>query len=160
MSSFDDTFLALRPRLVSRARTLTGNPYDADDAVQEVYHRLARGYRDRFTRHPAPYAYAFHALRTLIHDNRRRRARDVPVGAAGEVDLLAGRRTEFTADVVVRDLMTVLTPTQRRAVFLVDVQGHSLEEAAAVLDVDRSAVHRTRARALRRLRRHLGVGEA
>lgn len=154
MSSFDDTFLAVRPRLMRRAHGLTDNRYDAEDAVQDVYSRLARGYRERFTRHPAPYAYAVHALRSVILDARRRR-RDIPVGGAGEIEQLGGTARPLADEVVVSDLLRLLTPTQRRAVYLVDIEGHTLEQAAAVLDVDRSAVHRSRARGLRQLRSHL-----
>lgn len=162
VTSFDDVFLALRPRLARRARHLTGNVHDAEDAVQDVYSRLAHGYRDRFARHPAPYAYAIHALRSVMVDARRR-TREVAIGDAAEVGLLfepsAGEVDTVVGDLVVDELLAHLTPTQRRAVFLVDIEGRTLEQAAGVLDVDRSAVCRARARGLRQLRIHLTAAD-
>lgn len=161
-SDFDRVFCPLLPRLYRRAALLAG-AHAAEDAVHEVYLKLAAA-PQRFLAHPEPYAYAFAALVSAVRDSYRRGSRQVLMaevdtgasggGRAGWDGGIDQRASELEA---VR-LLGRLTVRQAAAVILVDLDGYTLDQAAAVLGLHRGSVSRTRARALDRLRRCLGPG--
>lgn len=145
------------------ALSLTGQPADAEDLVQDT---LVRAFRaiDRFDgAHPR--AWLLTILRnTHVNRNRRRRPfllRDAdtavvtldrlgPSAPASE-DVVISR--EFEA--VVADALAVLPSKHRQVVTLVDIEGLTYQEAADALGVPRGTVmsrlHRARARIRARL---------
>lgn len=140
------------------ARTMTGQPADAEDLVQDT---LIRAYRaaDRFDgAHPR--AWLLTILRnTHVNRGRRRRPQllddpdvalarleaDQPDQASPEAIVVDG---SFEAAVV--EALASLTPRFRRVVELVDLDGLSYAEAAQLVGVPvgtvMSRLHRARAR--------------
>jgi RNA polymerase sigma-70 factor (ECF subfamily) len=153
-------------RLWSVALRTTGDREDASDALQEALvsaYRAAGSYRGEA------------AVTTWLHrivvnaslDALRRRAarRSVPlsdedVRLADPADTLGDRETSL----VVTQALDTLPPDQRAAIVLVDLQGHSVEEAARILDCAtgtvKSRCSRGRARLAPLLRPTFGVTHA
>lgn len=147
---FDDLFCDLLPRLYRRAVLLIGDG-SAEDAVHEVYLKLT-GRPERVLDHPQPYAYLIATLVSVVRDDLRRRRRLLPVAEVPE-------RTDAGEFVDTREarwqaawLLRHLSPGQAAAVLLVDLDGYTIDEAAAVLRVHRGTVSRARRRALAALR--------
>ncbi|MEU0188384.1 RNA polymerase sigma factor [Streptomyces afghaniensis] len=152
--SFDEVFCGLLPRLYARAAALTGAAQCGEDAVHEVYLKLASRPR-RFLEHPEPAAYAFSALASATRDTWRRERRQVPTaeGTAGVWDGGVERRT---AEIEAVRLLDQLPRQQAGVVILVDLDGYTTEQAARILGIGRGTAARYRTRAVRRLRRLLG----
>jgi RNA polymerase sigma-70 factor (ECF subfamily) len=151
-----------RDRLWSVALRTTGDREDASDALQEALisaYRGAASYRGEA------------AVTTWLHrivvnaslDALRRRASrpSVPLSdedtrLADPADPLGDRETSL----VVAEALDRLPPDQRAAIVLVDLQGHSVEEAARILDCAtgtvKSRCSRGRARLAPRLRPTFG----
>ncbi|WP_237319603.1 RNA polymerase sigma factor [Streptomyces sp. JJ36] len=155
-AAFDTLFCTHLQKLYRRAAMLTGSRQTAEDAVHEVYLKLAAR-PQRFLAHPEPYAYAFAALVSVVRDSWRRERRQVPVpevepvaGTAGAAwdGGVAGRAAELEA----LRLLRKLSVRQAGVVVLVDLDGYTLDQAAGILGVHRGTVARTRTRALRKLR--------
>ncbi len=145
------------------ALSLTGQPADAEDLVQDTLMR-AFGAVDRFDG-AYPRAWLLTILRNT-HVNRNRRRRPVllrdgesavvmmdrlgPCAPASE-DVVIGN--EFEA--VVADALAALPDKHRAVVALVDIDGLTYQEAADALGVPRGTVmsrlHRARARIRARL---------
>ncbi|HET9382658.1 MAG TPA: RNA polymerase sigma factor [Streptomyces sp.] len=161
---FDEVFGALLPRLYRRSVQLTGRAsHTAEDAVHDTYLKLAAR-PGPFLDHPEPYAYALRTLLSVIRDGLRRERRTVPVadaghrtagGTDGRGGAWDGGLERHAAETEVRRLLATLTPRQAGAVTLVDLHGHTLDQAARILGVHRGTVARTRERALDHLRRRL-----
>jgi len=125
------------------ARSITGNPTDADDLVQDT---MIRAYKaiERFDgSHPRAW------LLTIMRNaqiNRVRRKRpsllhDPDTTMATVADTESDSRTpedqlvDMTFDESIERSLAKLSDTFREAITLVDIQGLSYAEAAAVLDV-------------------------
>jgi RNA polymerase sigma-70 factor (ECF subfamily) len=159
---FDEAFCALLPRLYRRALTLTGKRQAAEDALHDTYLKLAR-HPDRMVRHPEPYAYAFATVLSVLRDGWRRRSREVlfddvadvrsaypaPLNGTGGWDGGVGVRE---AEWETLRLLAALTPRQAAIVLLVDVDGYTLDQVAALIGRHRGTVARIRDRALKKLR--------
>ncbi|MGV9264552.1 RNA polymerase sigma factor [Kitasatospora sp. NPDC003701] len=168
-AEFNRVFTGLLPRLHRAAVSLTGSRIAADDVVHDAYLRIARR-PERFLGHPQPYAYAFTTMTNLVRDQWRRERRRVllsePVADDhASADPGSGGLGELLARWEVVRLLGCLTAKQARVVQLVDLDGYSVDEAAALLGLHRSTLAVTRRRALARLRRVLegeveGGGEA
>lgn len=149
-SRFDAVFCDLLPRLYRRAVLLVGDG-SAEDAVHEVYLKLA-AHPQRVLEHARPYAYVIATLVSVVRDERRRQWRLVPVADVpdradgdGAVDVHQARWQAAW-------LLRQLPPGQAAAVLLVDLDGYTIDEAAAALSVHRGTVSRARRRALATLR--------
>ncbi|MEE1927524.1 sigma-70 family RNA polymerase sigma factor [Streptomyces sp. TRM 70351] len=157
-SEFDEAFAAVMPRLRHRLLTVTGNPYDADDLVQETYLRLsARVRASRLTRPEAPYAYAVTAAVNLLRDSWRS-----PAHRERCTDQLPDRGWDGGVaacewQLTLQALLDRLTPKEAAAVILIDVHGMSHDAAAQRLGTHRGSVQRNRQRALAKLRTALGA---
>lgn len=140
------------------ARSITGNPTDAEDLVQDT---LLRSYRaiERFDgRHPR--AWLLTIMRNAqINRVRRKRPelmRDPDLTMQTTADTSAdGQDIEEqilvdTFDERIESALAALTPKFRQVVELVDVNGLSYQEAAEALDVPvgtiMSRLHRARKR--------------
>lgn len=146
------------------ARSISSNVDDAEDLVQDTLLRAFRGL-DRFDgRHTR--AWLLTIMRNAHHNrNRRRRPTLLRDDTTSEVD----RRnppapsaedvaTRSTAAAWVTDALDHLTPRLRQVAQLVDVDGLTYDEAAALLDIPAgtvtSRVHRARRHMRGRLERH------
>lgn len=129
--------------LMRVARSITGNPTDADDLVQDT---LLRAYRsiERFDgRYPR--AWLLTIMRNAqINRVRRKRPslmRDPETTLAVVANTDSDGRTpetvvvEQTFDASVERSLAAIPPQFREAIHLVDIDGLSYNEAAAVLDV-------------------------
>ncbi|MDT0309344.1 RNA polymerase sigma factor [Streptomyces sp. DSM 44917] len=181
--AFDAVFLDLLERLYRRAALMTGSRQSAEDAVHEVYLKLAPHPR-RLVDHPEPYAYAFATLVSVVRDAWRRERRQVPVGqvddgvlwetangrgggsvggavggAVGGVGVapLDGGVERRVAELEAVRLLRQLSLRQAGVVILVDLDGYTIDQAADILRLHRGTVSRTRLRALRKLRGLLGA---
>ena len=148
------------------ARSLTRNAADAEDLVQDS---LLRAYKaiDRFDgRHPR--AWLLTILRnTNINRNRRRRPEllrdpDVQLEQAAQEPSddersRPDRFVDLQFDAALEDALNALGPTFREVVELVDIDGLSYAEAAAVINAPvgtvMSRLHRGRKRIREQLRR-------
>jgi RNA polymerase sigma-70 factor (ECF subfamily) len=172
--SFDEVFCELLHRLYRRAAMLAGSRQSAEDAVHEVYLKLAAR-PEKFLAHPEPYAYAFSALLSVVRDSWRKERRQVLVadvefgddgggsGGGGAGGGFAGapqpgsqwddggleRRASELETV---RLLRQLTVRQAGVVVLVDLDGYTIDQAAGILGLHRGTVALTRRRALDKLR--------
>lgn len=162
--SFDDVFCQLLHKLYRRAAMLAGPRQSAEDAVHEVYLKLAAR-PEHFLAHPEPYAYAFSSLLSVVRDSWRKERRQVlvadveftgesggggapPAGAQWDDGGLERRTSELETIRLLRQL----TVKQAGVVVLVDLDGYTIDQAAKILGLHRGTVALTRRRALDKLR--------
>ncbi|MFC9730794.1 sigma-70 family RNA polymerase sigma factor [Streptomyces roseolus] len=154
---FDALFTRLLPALYRRSHSLSGARHLAEDAVHETYLKLAAR-PGALLDHAHPHAYACSALLSVTRDAWRREQRMVPTG---EWHIEPAAREEGTedrlAELMALHLLRSLTERQAQAVILVDIEGHTLDEAARLLGVHRGTVAQFRRRALERLRHEVQV---
>ena len=162
-SAFDRYVMPEIPVLYRVARSLAGQPADAEDLVQDTLIRAFRAI-DRFDgAHPR--AWLLTILRnTHLNGVRMRSAVLLADGheVAATMDRL-GTATPAAEEIVVSELfesvvleaLSALPDKHRRVIALVDVDGLSYQEAADVLGVPlgtvMSRLHRARARIRTRL---------
>lgn len=129
--------------LMRVARSITGNPTDADDLVQDT---LMRAYKS-IERFDGRYPRAW--LLTIMRNaqiNRVRRKRpelmrdpDVTLAIVANTDSDAqtpeSAVMDLTFDAAIEQSLRSLPPQFREAIHLVDINGLSYNEAAAVLDI-------------------------
>ncbi|HSM04480.1 MAG TPA: RNA polymerase sigma factor [Longimicrobiales bacterium] len=148
----DDLLRELRPLVCRWALMQTGDPDVAEDVAQEVLVRVVRSFggftgASRFT------TWLHRVVTNVVRDRGRGWRRE----SRGKERLgaLARRPNPVTApeatqvERLLQVLMGDLTPNQRMAFDLVDLQGVSGREAAATMDMNESTfrVHLARARA-------------
>lgn len=148
----------LLPRMRRFARSLTGDPHDADDVVQTAVERaLARSSQWREELGGLE-VWLFGIVRNAWVDEVRARQRWWQVFAP-EADGEHVGQTPIDAHVVamsVEAAMARLPQEQRMAVALVLVEGLSYKEAAAVLEVPMGTLTSRLARGRGALQRMLG----
>lgn len=133
---------------------LTGNRPDAEDLTQDVF---LRAFRSLDSFEPGTLRGWLRRIATnlFVDDVRRgQRMRMGGLGADGAEDIASGEQTpaqrvaERDLDHDVADALAALSPENRAAVVLRDVEGWSYDEIAAALDVKRgtvcSRIHRAR----------------
>lgn len=138
---------------------LSGSRQSAEDAVHEVYLKLAAK-PEKFLSHPEPYAYAFSTLLSVVRDGWRRERRHLLVADVELSDAVAGDETprwdggveQRASELEVVRLLGQLSVRQAGVVVLVDLDGYTLDQAAGILGLHRGTVARTRRRALDKLR--------
>ncbi|MFC5748922.1 SigE family RNA polymerase sigma factor [Actinomadura rugatobispora] len=155
--TFEEFVTATAGRLLRTAVFLVYDRHLAEDLLQIAYERVAR----RWHRIAAgePEAYARKVLVNLaIDENRRRsRRRDVPAGAAADLERLAGAPAG-PGPVPGGDLDEVLRalPVKQRAVVVLRYWCDLNEqEIADALGISRGTVKSHTARAMAALRRHV-----
>jgi len=145
-NAFLDLVEDLRVELFGYCRSLTGDPFDAEDLAQET---LLRAFW-RMTSEPGienPRAYLFRTATHAFIDERRR----VPRRGVPE-ELTEIPAPEAPPAVEVRDAMEkaarVLAPRERAVLLLKDVFAFTLAEAAGFLETTvgavKAALHRAR----------------
>ncbi|MGV3621494.1 MAG: RNA polymerase sigma factor [Archangium sp.] len=139
---FIDSCAALRPELFRYCRSLTRNPWDAEDLVQDVL-AITFATTAKLTHElPNPRAWMFRVAtnRWLNEVAQRRRAPPSPMSAH--------HRDPQQAREAVGTLLSQLSPQERAAVALKDMFGFTLEEVADALSTSvgavKSALHRGR----------------
>lgn len=153
--------------LLRRARQLARNEADAEDLLQDTLLHAFSGFHT-FRQDTNFKAWLFRILYNRwvsTHRYRQRRPAEVPVDAVSEHDLAAGaaRRAagsrsveaEVLAavpDTEIKVAMDAIPRSFREAVFYADVQGYTLAETAAILDVPVGTVMSRVSRGRQRLR--------
>lgn len=158
--TLDEQLRELLPRLRRFARSLAGNPADADDLVQASVERaLVRAGQWRAERGGLD-AWMFGIVRNAWTDELRARRRRLRVFAPEEAGEHVGQAAmDGTQEMMsVQAAMARLPEEQRMAVMLVLVEGLSYREASAVLDVPVGTLTSRLARGRDALQRMLGDG--
>lgn len=145
------------------ARTLTAQPADAEDLVQET---LLRAYRsmDRFDGQ-YPRAWLLTILRNAEHNRHRRRRPHLLDDPEQAMDTLGdqhgddGNPEHLVVDqcfaTEVEDAFNALPDKYRQVIAIVDVEGLGYTDAAKALDIPVGTVMSRLHRARKRIRRHL-----
>ena len=150
--SFDRVMTALRPRLHRYCARMIGSALDGEDVVQEALAKAAELYPSSGPIE-RPEAWLFRIAHTTALDalrrRKRQRSREVELPATPLPDRAAAADARVTAASGLAALLR-LPPTQRSAIVLADVLGHSLAETAAIIETSvaavKAALHRARAR--------------
>lgn len=136
------------------AYRLTGNPHDAEDLTQDVFVKV---FKSIHTFQPGTLEGWLHRITTnLFLDQARRRQRIrmdalsvAPEGIWGSTRGPEQLHADYEFDADVAAALKALSPEQRVAVVLCDIEGLSYEEIADVLDIKlgtvRSRIARGRA---------------
>lgn len=136
----------------------TGNPSDAEDALQEALVSALRSV-ERFERRSAVRTWLYRIVVNASLDRLRRNAAR-PAGSLEGVDVPSGvdeaDRTTTRMDVL--QALQTLSPGQRAAVVLVHIEGMSVAEAADVLQLPEGTVKSRCSRARAQLAQVLAPG--
>lgn len=139
----------------------TGDPDDAEDVTQEVLVRL-HGSLGRYRTGSRFTSWLYRITRNAATDrlrsrSRQRRLREAssPAYAATTGERPDDRVIHDETDRIVRAFLDALPGRQRQALDLIDLQGHSPAEAAAMLGLDAGTVRTHLHRARRTLRARL-----
>ena len=159
-AKFKTDLIALIPHMRAFARTMTGNPAQADDLAQEA---LAKAWqcRDSFTMGTNMKAWAFMILRNQFYSDMRRAWRSVQLDQeAAERTLLASDDPNAPIELnELRMALDSLPVDQREAVILVGAGGMSYEEAADICECAVGTVKSRVSRAREALRRITETGD-
>lgn len=146
-----------RPRLYRMALAWTRDPSLADDLAQEALNRAlkhAQQLRDAQRLN----AWLFRILSNCWHEHLRRRRPGVPLDEIELVEWHTPEREQQRQDIVTRVQVEIarLPVGQRQVVTLVDIEGLTYAETAAVLEVPVGTVMSRLNRARTNLRAALG----
>ena len=167
-ASLGQEALAYADTLYNLARYLTGNATDAEDLVQETYAR-ALAAAGQFERGTNLKAWLFRILRNTFLSLARRRRSNPTIGGLDTVtpkieapaseawlrnDVELDRLRKLVAEEIERALMSL--SEDARLIILLDLEGLTEGEVAAVLTCPVGTVKSRLARARQALRRQLG----
>ena len=140
-NAFDALFQRHRDRLWAIALRTMRDPEEAADALQEAMisaFRRAASFRGDSRVTTWLYRIVVNACLDRIRRNAVRRGEPLPsdvdrdLGLASTEDITVGIEHEQVRDVV-QDALGQISPDQRAALVLVDMEGYSVEEAARML---------------------------
>ena len=158
--AFENDLVALLPRLRRFARSLAGQPSDADDLCQAAIERALKS-RDQWQPGTRLDSWMYKITRNIWIDTVRASARrgphDVIDDAALQVADNSHQRIE--AQMELNDVdraMERLPGEQREAIALVLVEGLAYKEAAAVLEIPMGTLTSRLVRGREALMRELG----
>ncbi|MDE3115400.1 MAG: sigma-70 family RNA polymerase sigma factor [Pseudomonadota bacterium] len=149
-TDLDRLILELRPALHRYCARMVGSAFEGEDVVQDALAKAAEAWSSAGVLE-RPQSWLFRiahntALDALRH-RRRQAALEARASAALDNPAVADARVAATSSFAT---LMALTPAQRSCVVLVDVLGHSLDEACDVLGVTapaaKAALHRGRLR--------------
>ncbi len=159
-AKFKADLVALIPHMRAFARTMTGNPAQADDLAQEA---LAKAWqcRESFTMGTNMKAWTFMILRNQFYSDMRRAWRSVQLDQeAAERTLLASDDPNAPIELnELRMALASLPVDQREALILVGAGGMSYEEAAEICECAVGTVKSRVSRARDALRRIIESGD-
>ncbi len=147
----------LRPQLFRYCRELTGNPWDAEDLVQETLLKVFASLSQTMYTLRNPKAYLVRMATHSWIDRLRTRAVERAAEAAGKTEAAVhghSRDTRPDESSQIRDaaaeLMQRLAPQERAAFLMVEIFETTLEETAGILGTTvgatKAALHRGRER--------------
>jgi RNA polymerase sigma-70 factor (ECF subfamily) len=141
---------AMRPRLHRYCARMTGSVIDGEDVLQDALIKAVEAFRSAGPVHN-PEGWLFRIAHNTALDFLRRRARQVAIHSAEEVEMIADQLDAVTsrqiASASLRTFMR-LPVAQRASVILMDVLGCSQQEVCDVMDFSlpavKAALHRGR----------------
>ena len=147
---FERDLIALIPHMRAFARSLCGNPAQADDLAQDA---LAKAWKSRESYQLGTNlkAWTFMILRNQFYSDKRRSWRSMPLDQdVAERTLVAHTNADDALELDdVRQALAMLPDAQREALIMVGAGGFSYEETAEVMGVAvgtvKSRVSRARA---------------
>jgi RNA polymerase sigma-70 factor (ECF subfamily) len=142
-----------RDRLWAVALRTTGNPEDAADALQEGLISAMR-HAESFRGDARLGTWLHRIVVNACLDRLRRNAARPTVAIPDDDKMPAHPRDDFADSETASDVyaaLATLTPEQRSAIVLVDIEGYPVEEAAAILEVPTGTVKSRCARGRARL---------
>jgi RNA polymerase sigma-70 factor (ECF subfamily) len=152
-----DLLVPLRPALHAYCRRLTGNPWDAEDLVQDT---LLRAFGRWGVTYPAirdPRAYLLRTATNVWIDTLRRRAVEARMPTDAPDARVADPTTSAEVGEAGARLLQRLAPQERAAVVLKEVFDMTLEEIAGLLATTTGAVKAALHRGRDRLREPEGA---
>jgi RNA polymerase sigma-70 factor, ECF subfamily len=150
----------LRPRLHRYCARMTGSAVDGEDIVQDAMIKAFAALPDvGVVDNPA--GWLFRIAHNTALDFLRRRARGPAMQNEEALDMIAAPDADQDHEVAAASLRTFmrLPASQRSAVILKDVLGHSLEEIASITGVSEPAAKSALQRGRVRLREFAGAPE-
>jgi RNA polymerase sigma-70 factor (ECF subfamily) len=151
-AAFERLIGELRPKLHRYCARMTGSVIDGEDVVQEALIKAIEAFPGAGVI-VSPESWLFRIAHNAALDHLRRRARQQAVRADEDPDMIVDPiATVDERQAAAASLHTFmrLPVTQRSAVILMDVLGHSLEEIAGVMDASiptiKATLHRGRTR--------------
>ncbi len=147
---FQRDLIALIPYMRAFARSLCGNPADADDLAQDAVAKAWKS-RNSYQLGTNLKAWTFMILRNQFYSDKRRSWRSTPLDQeVAERTLVAHTNADDALELDdVRQALAMLPDAQREALIMVGAGGFSYEETAEVMGVAvgtvKSRVSRARA---------------
>lgn len=134
ISEFKTALIEVTPHLRAFARSLCGDPVQADDLAQDALLK-AWNARESYTRNTSFKAWTFTILRNAFYSEKRRSWRSTELAPeVAETTLVApdnpGKGLELAA---LRNALDHLPQDQREAIILVGAGGMAYEEAAEIV---------------------------
>jgi RNA polymerase sigma-70 factor (ECF subfamily) len=149
----DRLILAVRGPLVRRALSLVGQA-DAEDVVHDAFERALRARSVRSDGDPRPWLHRI--ARNVAYDTLRLRARQAAMAPA-VADAESAERTVLRREIAAEldGALQRLSPAQRRAIVLHDLEGYSNAEIASLEGIPYHTARTRLFRARRALRNKL-----
>jgi RNA polymerase sigma-70 factor, ECF subfamily len=148
--ALEEVLMSVERRVYTLAWRLIGDPSAAEDITQEVLIRIAENLR-RYRPESNFQGWVCRITANQVHDFRRAfRRPSVTVERTAEYD---GEREQQLARV--QEALAVLTPKERDAIVMLDIEGYSSGEAASILGTLSITVRTRAAHARKKLRKYL-----
>ena len=158
LAEMHQAMLACHDSLFRYARSLSGDPAEAEELVQDCYGRALSAARKPSAGEPEQVRrWMFVILRNIWKNDRRARSREDGLEAAGPLEAEAGSSPEGrllrrALQIEVRTALDSLSEAHREIIVLRDMEGLAYEQVAEVLDCPVGTVMSRLARARTRLR--------
>lgn len=152
-NSWEDTFVAVAPRLMRIATLLVG-PHDAQDVVAAAVGSVIATKRWESIQAPGSYLTrsVYHAACSHLRKRNRRRARETAAAALSATAKTDSHDADTAQRETVRAALRDLSPRQRSVVYLHYWEDLTLDATAAELGISKGSVHRHLDRAKQVLR--------
>lgn len=157
LSSFGNALLACHASVYRYARALCHDPAEAEELVQETFHRaLAAKRRPASLMLESVRPWMFTILRNHWHNQARHRKHGADLESGGEVAAIETPESIVSRRFLqseVRDALDALPPAYREVIVLREMEGLSYGEIAALLECPVGTVMSRLARGRTQLRR-------
>ncbi len=149
-TALEDVLISIERRVYTLAWRLIGDPSAAEDITQEVLLRVAQ-HLPRYRAGSNFFAWVCRITTNQVHDFRR--AYRMPVEAPEPIAQYDDERQQQLSRL--QEALAVLTPKERDAIVLIDIEGYSSSEAASILGTLSVTVRTRAAYARKKLRAYL-----